>query len=65
MDSEQCFKWFDLSWKNRGVPRFLLIAPAQTEGQAVVVGLISDGWVAVVAFVESQFEVKVGKQIYT
>ena len=43
----------------------MLVAPAQTESQAVVVCFISDGWLAVEAIVESQLEVKVGKQVNT
>jgi len=65
MDSEQRFKPVDQARKKHGVTRSLLVAPAQTEGQAVVVCFISDGWLTVVAIVESQLEVKVGKQVDT
>ncbi len=65
MDSERRFKPVDRARKKCGVTRFLLVAPAQSESQAVVVGFIADGWVAVVAFVESQLEVKVGNQVNT
>ena len=65
MVSKRRFKPVDQARKKRGVTRFILFAPAQSEGQAVVVGFIADGWVAVVAVVESQLEVKVGKQVNT
>jgi len=64
MDSEQGFKTITLG-KDLAVHAFYLVAPAQSEGQAVVMGFITEGWVAVVAFVESQLEVEVGDQVYT